>query len=57
MKPPKSPKPPAPAPLPTSGQPQSEESEIAKLRRQKGYESTLKTGNLTPNTGKRTTLG
>jgi hypothetical protein len=57
VKPPKPPKPPDPAPLPTADQPQAEESEIKKLRRQKGYERTLITGNFAPNTGKKSTLG
>ena len=52
----KPPKPPAPPPVPQEA-PQTGDQAIEKQRRKSGFEKTVMTGELTPNTGKKTTLG
>jgi len=54
----KPPAPTAPAAVPETIQPEAEESEMKRLRRQMGYQSTILTGALAPrNKGGRTMLG
>lgn len=53
---PKPPPPPAPAPTVMDAEPAGDEA-IAKQRRRSGYQKTMLTGALSPNTGKKTTLG
>jgi hypothetical protein len=50
------PPPPAPAPTVQDAQPAAEDT-IRKQRKQSGYQKTILTGALTPNTGKKTVLG
>jgi len=52
----KPPPPPAPTAVPDTA-PETEEQMMKKSRRASGYQKTLLTGALTPNTGKSTLLG